>query len=39
MGDRRNAHVFWLGNLGERNYFENPVIEGLDIKMGGSGLN
>lgn len=25
--------LFWFGNLGERNYFEDPVIEGLDIKM------
>jgi hypothetical protein len=33
MGDRSNAHAFWLGNPGERNYFEDPVIEGLDIKM------
>jgi aminopeptidase C len=33
MGDGRNAHTFRMGNLGKRNYFGDPVIEDLDIKM------
>jgi hypothetical protein len=31
MGERRGVQLFWWGNLRERDYFEDPGIDGMII--------
>jgi hypothetical protein len=38
MGERRGATGFWWGNLNERDYLEDPDVDGRIILSGFSGI-